>query len=270
MEDLVAPFLTVPLTTTFFVVAMGSARALGALFGLWGLYFVLGPAALLRSTLALIISAPVIMVQIDSFVALTTDTQSFALMLIPLREFGIGFALGLLMSLPFFSILGAAMLIDQYLGNFSPGIQAPEGQTVGPYANLNVIIALFLFVEAGGFLVMVSVLYESFGVFAPAVPGLSLVPGFGDAMGDILQNIMLALVVFALPVILILMLLEFGINIISRMSEQIKMPSIDFLAKNLILVLMLPLLTIGLFRMIGAAIDGSPAPLQLAMRLMGL
>lgn len=270
MEELRAAFLTIPLTSTFFIVAVGSARALGAMFGLWGMYFVLGPAALLRTTMALIISAPIIVGQIDSFVGLTTDAPGYSLMLIPVREFAIGFGLGMLMSLPFFSIMAAAMLIDQYLGNFSPGLQAPEGQTVGPYAHLNVVIALFLFVEAGGFLVLVSVLYESFGVFAPAVPGLSLAEGFGDALGDILQSIMLALVVFALPVILILILLEFGINVISRMSEKIKMPSIDFLLKNLALVLLLPLLVIGLFRMIGAAIENSPAPLQLAMRLLGL
>lgn len=270
MDEVVAAFLSVPLPTSFFLLIAGSARALGALFGLWGMYFILGPATLQRMSIAVVISAPIIVAQVDNYVELATETQRFALTLIPLREFVIGFSLGLLMSLPFISILGAAMLIDQYSGNFSPGAQAPENQTVGPYAQLNVVIALFLFVEAGGFFLLVQVLYDSYDLFEPAVPGLEIAPGFADALGDIMQSVMVGLVVFALPVILILMLLEFGINIVNRLSEQIKLPSIDFLVKNIALVCALPFLVIGLFRMIGAAIDDNSAPLEYVIRILEL
>lgn len=269
MEAFANMLLEVPLPASFFVIVMGSTRALGALFGLWGLYFVLGPAAMLRMVLAFVFAGPILIGNLEGFLDIAQNSERFIVLTVPLREFVIGFALGMLMSLPFISVLGAAMLIDQYRGDFSPGIQGPEGLTIGSYANLNVVMILFIFVEAGGFLVLISVLYQSYGVFPPAVPGLALAPGFGVALGEILQSVMAALVVFALPVIMILMLLEFGVSIIARLNEKLQMPAIDFLVKNLALVLLLPLISYGLIRMISGAIDGAPAPLDLALRVFG-
>lgn len=269
MEPFIETLTSLPLTATFLVLSVGLLRALGALFGLWGLYFIMGPAAVLRTVMAVILSAPIIVGQADTFVALATDTPRFELLIIPMREFAIGFGLGLLMSIPFFSVLGAAMLVDQYRGDFSPGVQAPEGLTVGSYGALNMVMVLFVFVEAGGFLMLVTVLYQSFAILPPAVPGLAVADGFADALGRIIANIMAALVIFALPVILILLLLEIGINLTHRVSEQIKVPSIDFLVKNLALVLLMPVLVIGLFRMMGEAFDRAPAPLQLVLEVFG-
>jgi len=152
MDEIARSVFSLSPTAAFFILLMGTARALGALFGLWGMYFVLGPAAMLRIVLAMIISAPMIVAQADGFILLIETTPRYGVMLIPLREFVIGFGLGLLTSLPFFSVLGAAMLIDQYRGDFSPGIQGPEGLQIGSYASLNVVMILFIFVEAGGFL----------------------------------------------------------------------------------------------------------------------
>lgn len=268
MEVFFQELAALPLPATFFVLTAGLLRALGALFGLWGLYFILGPAAILRSVIALVISAPVIVGQADGYVALVNETQRFALLMVPLREFAIGIALGLLMSIPFFSVLGAAMLVDQYRGDFSPGIQAPEGLTVGSYGALNMVMVLFVFVEVGGFMMLVGVLYESYQILPPSVPGLSVSTSFPDALGRIIANIMAALMLFAMPVILILILLDIGINLIHRLSEQIKVPSIDFLMKNLALVLLMPVLVIGLFRMMEEAITRAPAPIQLLLEAM--
>lgn len=268
MEAAGETLLSIPVTTGFFVLIAAAARALGALFGLWGLYFVMGPAAILRFTLALVISAPLIVGQGDDFVALVGDANRFALFVVPVREFVIGFALGLLMSIPFFAVLAAAMLVDQYSGDFAPGLQAPESQTVGAYSALNVVMILFLFVEAGGFLMLVKVLYDSFAILPPAVPGLAVAPDFAAGLGDILQSVMVALIVFALPVILILLLLEFAINMMARLTEQIKLPSIDFLAKNIALTLLMPLLVLGLIRLMQKALDDAPDPLVTLMRLI--
>ena len=269
MDALLQTILGVPLTTSFFVLTMGASRAMGALFGLWGLYFVLGPAAMLRTIIALVVSAPVILAQANGFVELATETQRFALLLIPLREFVLGFAIGMLVSLPFFSVMGAAMLIDQYRGDFSPGIQSPEGNSIASYASLNVVMVLFVFVEAGGFLLLITVLYQSFQAIPPALPGLSVSPEFGGILGAILQNIMVGLIIFALPVIIILMLLDFAISILARLSEQIKTPSIDFLAKNLALTLIMPILVLGLLRLMQKMFADAPDPMLILMRFRG-
>lgn len=161
---------SLPLPTMFFVLVAGIGRALGALFGLWGLYFVLGPAALLRTGLAVILSLPALALNATTFPDLIDNTSRLLLMTIPLREFLIGFGLGLLASLPFFAIMGAGILIDQYRGDFNPANPAPESSQVGSFANLKVVMALFFFVEAGGFLIVVQALYQSFALFPPPRP----------------------------------------------------------------------------------------------------
>lgn len=270
MDEIVLRLFNVPPTVGFFVLTMGMARFLGALFGLWGLYFVLGPAMVMRTVMALVVSAPVMIAQGDAFVALASEGTEYSLFLIPLREFAIGFGLGLLMSLPFFAVLAAAMLIDQYSGDFAPGLQAPEEQTVGAYALLNVVMVLFLFVEAGGFLILVNVVYDSFTVLPPSTPGFGLAPDFAEGIGDILQSVMIALVFLALPIMVILLLLEFGINMLARVTEQIKMPAIDFLAKNFALAVLMPLLVFGLIRMMENQLDSAAPPLDLLQRLIGI
>lgn len=270
MEDLAFSLFNVPPTVGFFVLIAGMARFLGALFGLWGLYFVLGPAAILRTVIALVVSAPMMLAQSGALIELATTSSQYGLFFIPVREFVIGFALGLLMSLPFFAVLAAAMLIDQYSGDFAPGLQAPEGQTVGAYSMLNVVMIMFLFVEAGGFLILVSIVYDSFAALPPAQPGLSLAPDFGAVLGDILQSVMISLVFLALPIMTILLLLEFGINMMARVTEKIKLPSIDFLAKNIALAVLMPVLVLGLIRMMQNQLNTAADPLDLLQRLIGL
>lgn len=87
-------------------------------------------------------------------------------------------------------------------------------------------------------------------------------------MGFIIQDIMTGLIVFAMPVILMLLLLEFGINIMARVSEQIKTPTIDFLIKNLALTLALPVMVFGLMRLMQKAFDETASPLPLLLRFL--
>ncbi|MEM6478016.1 MAG: flagellar biosynthetic protein FliR [Pseudomonadota bacterium] len=270
MDQFIATLLELPIAASFFLLLAGVSRALGAIFGLWGLYFILGPAVIVRTVLALILSAPMIFAQIDSYVALSEETQRFALLTIPLREFIIGFAIGLLMSLPFFAIMGAALVIEQYRGDFSPGIEAPENAQVGSYGALNMIMVLFIFVELGGFMILVATLYDSYALIEPGVPGLSFPAGFSAALAGILQNVFVTLIAFALPVLLLLMLLEFAINMASRLADQIQLPSIDFLAKNLALLFAMPVLVLALSRAMQATFDNAPPVLPLLAEIIGL
>lgn len=270
MEEVIARLSDLPPTVGFFVLTAGISRFVGALFGLWGMYFILGPATVLRTTMALVVSAPMMVIQSDALIELAVNGSQFDIFTVPLREFVIGFALGLLMSLPFFAVLAAAMLIDQYSGDFAPGLQAPEGQTVGAYAMLNVVMVLFLFVEAGGFLILVKIVYDSFTLLPPAQPGFAFNPEFAPILGDILQSVMISLVFLALPIIVILMLLEFAINMLARVTEKVQIPAIDFLMKNITLAVLMPLLAIGLIRMMQAQFETAAEPLGLLQRLIGL
>lgn len=266
--DFAAAITSLPLPTLVFVLAAGMGRALGALFGLWGLYFILGPATILRTSLAVVLSLPMLVAAIPTFLDLTSDTFRLSLLIIPVREFVIGFGLGLLVSLPFFAILGAGILIDQYRGDFSPGLQAPESQQVGSFANLKVVMALFLFVEAGGFLILVTALYDSYALIPPQEVGFSFGPGFGALIGEVVSNVIWILVIVAMPIMLILMLIEFGVNVSFRLAGQIKVPSIDFLIKSLVFVAAMPILIFGIARSMERAFDLAPDPLPMLQELV--
>ena len=268
MDPALAALTALPLPASGFVILTGSGRTLGALFGLWGLYFILGPAALIRMVLAFILAGPAIAGQMDTLVALATQDRLAALA-VPVREFALGLGLGLLASLPFFAVMGAAMMIDQYRGDFSPGNPGPEGEQIGSFATLKVVMALFLFVELGGFLLLVSMLYQSYQVL-PLGPGsLGLAPDFGAQIGDILMRVFVTLLLVALPVIAILLLIEFGLQLTLRLSKSIELPSADFLVKNLVFTLALPGLVFALVRVIQMAFDRHPDALQLLLELLG-
>jgi len=83
------------------------------------------------------------------------------------------------------------------------------------------------------------------------------------------QAVMIGLIIMALPVMIILFLLEFAINMVARMNEKVKMPTIDFLAKSLSITLLMPLLMFGLIRLMQAQLDGAPPPLALLLKLLG-
>lgn len=270
MEAITEDLLSLPPTVGFFVLMAGASRAMGVLYGLWGITFLIGPAVMLRTLLAILLTAPMLVTQGQEFAALATETTRFAVLLIPLRELALGFGIGMLISIPFFAVLGASMLIDQYRGDFSPGNPAPEESTVGAFGSLSVIMVLFIFIDAGGLMLTLRTLYESYQSFPPAVPTLGLPPSFGSGLSLILQEVMAALVLLALPIILIMVLIEFGLSLVFRFAGKINVPAIDFLTKNLLFVLIMPIFIFSWARAIEAHFARAPVPLGLLERLIGL
>ncbi len=252
-----------PLPMTFFILAAASMRALGVLFSLWGLYFILGPATLMRTVLAVILSMPTLVPAVDIYPALIGESARLMVLTIPLREFLLGSVIGLLSSLPFFAIMGAGVVIDQYRGDSSPVIQAPEDSQVGSFANLKVVMALFLFVEMGGLILVVDTLYESFRLFPPDIPKLQLNPNISAMLGQIIHNVFWLLLIIAMPIMVILLLIDFGLSMVVRLSKQIEVPQLDFLLKSLVFILAMPILVIGVARVITLSFDNAPEPMIL-------
>lgn len=269
MEAIVETLVSQPPSTGFFVLVTGASRAMGVLFGLWGLTFLLGPAVLLRTVLAVILTAPVLVIQGPELVQLAAEAPRYGLLLVPVREFVLGFGIGMMISIPFFAVLAAAMLIDQYRGDFSPGNEAPEETTVGAFGSLSVILVMFLFIDAGGLMLTVRTLYESFESFPPGIPSLTVSPGFASGLGAILQDVMAALVLLALPIVLMMVLIEVGLSLIFRFAGKISFPAVDFLTKNLIFVLIMPVFFYSWSRAIEAHFARAPLPLGTLERLLG-
>ena len=90
----------------------------------------------------------------------------------------------------------------------------------------------------------------------------------GDLIATIVQEVFWLLLIIAMPIMLILVLIEFGVNIIC-LAGQIKMPSVEFLMKTLVFVLAMPLLVYGFARTINGAFDSAPPPLTLLEQFSG-
>lgn len=67
----------------------------------------------------------------------------------------------------------------------------------------------------------------------------------------------------------ILILIDFGVNFAVRMAKQIQLPAIDFLLKSLIFIALMPVLVIGVARSINGALNEAPDPLILMEEFSG-
>lgn len=269
MDPVTETLLSLPLPSAFYVLFAASARALGLLTGLWGLYFVLGPAMILRMGLAVTLSLPLIVAAAADLSPILLESGPVRAAILPIREFALGFVLGLMASLPFITIMGAGVVVDQYRGDFNPVLDAPESAQVGSYAKLKVVIALFVFVEIGGFLTVLAALYQSYAMIPPGPFGTF--DGLASArfLGKTLQDLVWVMVLLALPALILLFLIDAAVALAARLSSKIKLDSMDFLLKSLAFLVVMPVFVVALVRVIETTLLEADLPLTLLLRAIG-
>ncbi|MGH8241462.1 MAG: type III secretion system export apparatus subunit SctT, partial [Steroidobacteraceae bacterium] len=148
----------------------------------------------------------------------------------------IGVAVGVLIWV--FESVGA--LIDVQVGLSNGLLFDPfGGHQGGPTAAFMAQLAVILFVAGGGLYVLVSLLYESFRIWPVAsfYPTLTLgIADFGTAqMGSLAQ----LLVRLAAPVILLLLLVDFGFGLLNRVVPQLNVFFFTMPIKGVLAALMI-------------------------------
>jgi type III secretion protein SpaR/YscT/HrcT len=148
-----------------------------------------------------------------------------------LREALIGTAIGLVVALPFHIFHGMGAIVDNQRG---AGIGAMLDPTSGieatETANLLQLMSVVIFLATDGMLVLLEVIQSSYALI-PMGAGLVLdLPRVQDFAGTLLAGA----VRMALPVLLLLFLVEVLLGVLSRFSQQMNPFSLSLAIKSFI------------------------------------
>lgn len=164
-----------------------------------------------------------------------------------LKETALGILLGVLLAMPFWLFESVGALLDNQRGALTGGQINPSlGPDATPIGHMFKQLAIFLLMVTLGLGVLTQVIWDSYLIWPattwlplPAADGFTVFLGL---MGDTFAHMML----YAAPFIAVLLLLEFGVALLSLYSPQLQVSSlampIKCLAGLAFLLLYLPLL----------------------------
>ncbi|QXI31259.1 type III secretion system export apparatus subunit SctT [Pseudomonas vanderleydeniana] len=164
-----------------------------------------------------------------------------------LKESLIGLLLGLLLAMPFWLFESVGCLFDNQRGALIGGqINPALGDNTSELGHMFKQVLILLLVLGGGYSSLTQVIWDSYAVW-PASHWLPMPATDGwDLYLKLLASTFRSMVLFAAPLVGLLLLIEFGLAILSLYSPQLQVSTLAMPAKSLIglgfLVLYLPML----------------------------
>ncbi len=183
-----------------------------------------------------------------AFVPLPEEGAALRLTMIVAKEAGIGILVGLLASLPFWTVQAAGDIIDLCRGASLADIVNPFNQDansiLGPILFL---LAAMTFVTMDGLGALLDLLYASF----QAWPVADLMPrqfpeGIIDRAGRLMKVMFLTAFTIASPVLLLLAGAELALVFTAKGSRQLPLDNLTIAIKNLIVLLAMPVFVVFL------------------------
>jgi len=159
-----------------------------------------------------------------------------------LKEVLIGVCVGFTSSIFIWVVEGIGSLFDTLVGNNNLFLYNPMlNQETGPFSTLLSQFGAMLFIAFGGMIVLLKTLFASFVEW----PALSFVPSWSHAAlaffirqsADMLSYS----VQLAMPVLTVLMLVDFGLGLLNRSASQLNAYTLSLPIKALVSVLFLTL-----------------------------
>ncbi|MDA9474835.1 translocation protein [Bradyrhizobium sp. CCBAU 65884] len=191
-------------------------------------------SGLIRGSLTIAIGLPCLAQVKLGLSALDPGTRLVSVTMLGLKEVFVGLVLGLLLSIPLWSIQAVGDIIDTQRGISSQVAgedPATHSQASGTGLFLG-ITAVTIFVLVGGLQTMVKGLYDSYLVW-PVFQFLPVVTSQG-AMEclALLDHIMLTTLLVAAPVLALLLLVDISVMMLGRFASQFKMNDLSPMIKN--------------------------------------
>lgn len=228
---------------------LGLARCLGLLqiipittrLGLTGMH-----RAAVAATLSLV-SVPVILQQVQGM-----DLTGGRMLLLTAKESFIGFLLGLIFAMPFWAAETAGELLDQQRGAKGATVPDPStGAEAGLTATLFALTLATLFIAAGGMHWLMDAILQSYVVWPAGTLLPQLSPAAAPHLLGMLDGVLGAGLVLAAPLLIAMVLAEFGLALVSRFAPSLNVFDLSMSLKGLVMVIGLPIylvFLIGYFR----------------------
>lgn len=223
------------------LVILGALRPIGLLYGFVIIKFAIGPARILRVSIAIGISLPMWVGNAEMLERVVNRPDVLELAALGLKEFMLGYGLGLFASLPFFALQYAGAIADQFRGESESGITDADGLPISSLGLLYLIIGFSAFLIAGGLPNLVAALYRSYAVW-PLDTGFPLVAeGAANAAILIFTDTLLLAIRLCVPLLAVLATVELVSYGAARMAKRFNFYENAFLLKNVIVIVTLPL-----------------------------
>jgi type III secretion protein T len=223
------------------ILILVTLRPFGLLFGFMAFSWAMRSAQTLRLSIAIALALPTLVSNIDEVEALIVAPDILRLLPLGLKEFGIGYALGFLASLPFFALQYAGAITDTFRGENDTGIRDPMGGSLHTFSLLYLIVGFFAFFSFGGLEQLVQNLYATYRIWPVGFIMPALTSSAALQAADLLMHTLVMAIQTALPLLGMLVVVEFSVGIAARLGRRFNFYDLSFPIKNLVTVLTLPL-----------------------------
>ncbi|MGY6570983.1 MAG: type III secretion system export apparatus subunit SctT [Salinarimonas sp.] len=224
---------------------MGFVRII-AVLQIFPLFTALNVRGTIRATLALVLAMPLVPIIEPQLQAIEMPTLwDYGLLMA--KEFIVGLFIGCLIALPFWGIQTAGDVIDVSRGASMANVADPVNANENSLTGLVLLYAsLAIFIAAGGFELIVDIIYESYllldvtGVLPPL--GLETV----KAIGGLLTHMFMIGVIISGPIMIAMIAIDLSLVFANRLAKQIQVHDFAMIIKNLCVCAFIPLYAIFL------------------------
>lgn len=192
----------------------------------------------IRVAFALAVALPLVPVMRAELRAMPERPEGLILTAILAKEFAVGLALGVVLSVPFWAIQLVGEFTDMQRGVTQSDTM--DASTQSPASPLNVLVTLFAiatFVSAGGLRLMVEFVYQSLALwpmaaFVPAVEA----PGI-ERFASALHVVFLYGLTLSGPFVVLFFLSDLVVALVARAAPQISSFALAPVVKNIVFIL---------------------------------
>lgn len=201
-----------------------------------------GVATLTKGGFAFAMAVPAIG---QAYMAVLAAEPSRAFIDIPLlvgKELMVGFALGLILGVPFWGAEMAGEALDVQRGTAAGTLADPTGSNqASVLGTFFAITTVALFLASGGIRVIVSVVTDSYALWPVASLGPAMPLGWETILLGLLGRLMLVAIVLAAPIVLAALLTDVFLGFIGKLAPQLNTHLMGAALKSLVLSVFLVL-----------------------------
>lgn len=184
------------------------------------------------------------------------DFSAAQLMVLMCKEAFIGFVLGFALAIPFWAFEAVGFLIDNQRGaSIAATLNPLTGNDSSPLGILFNQAFIVFFLVAGGFTLVLGLLYDSFQLWPVFHWTPTLNPGTVPLLLAQLDRLMTLCMLYAAPVVIAMFLAELGLALVSRFVPQLQVFFLAMPIKSALALLVLVVYMATLFDLGRDAID---------------
>ena len=242
-DNLIRLILDLGFETLFAVIVISALRPTALMFGFYAMGWAFGPARMMRITIGLIVSLPLLLPNFGQIEELVRDPDIGKLILIAPKEFIIGFALGLMASSPFRTLEYAGAISDHFRGENDSGITDPNRETLSTSGMLYLVIGFSAFFSFGGLWMLIDILYQTYAIWPIGNVFPTLTAAAGMTFVQLVVKGLALAAQLAIPLLAGMIAVEFSLAVAARIAKRFSFYDMSFPIKNLGVVITLPLIT---------------------------